>query len=452
MPPLKIPRRSLVGQLPHAAQDRLPLHLGPSDSPAAVGAAAAEIDALRRRENALRVVVGSRHDGRDFIAAAAEALAVGLNYRWAGIGQLLPDGQRVQLLAMWQDGVSQHDLYAYDLADTPCAEVFGTRRYSYYPDRIVELFPRDTILADMGAVCYRGEPFLDDFNRPIGHVFALTDRADHSAEIADQFVHLIASWVGTEFRRREAELALTEAKDRAEHANRAKDAFLANMSHEFRTPLNAVIGFSDVLRQELMGPLGSARYRDYADDINASGSHLLTLVNDILDVAKLGTSHIELVDETVDCAVVTADCLRLVKQQARNSGVELQCALAPDLPLLRADALRFRQILLNLLSNAVKFTPADGRVTIAAAIEPSGAFVLRVADTGIGISADQIAKVVLPFYQVGDPAVRRGGTGLGLPLAKALIELHGGSLELDSRLGAGTVAILRFPAERVVRA
>ena len=115
-----------------------------------------------------------------------------------------------------------------------------------------------------------------------------------------------------------------------------------------------------------MGPLGSARYRDYADDINASGSHLLTLVNDILDVAKLGTSHIELVDETVDCAVVTADCLRLVKQQARNSGVELQCALAPDLPPLRADALRFRQILLNLLSNAVKFTPAEGRVTIAA--------------------------------------------------------------------------------------
>jgi signal transduction histidine kinase len=438
--------------LPHAAQDRPPAHLGPSDSPAAVSAAAAEIDALRRRENALRVVVGSRHDGRDFIAAAAEALAIGLNYRWAGIGQLLPDGRRAQLLAMWQDGVSQQDLYAYDLADTPCAEVFGTRRYSYYPDRIVELFPRDRILADMGAVCYRGEPFLDDSDRPIGHVFALNDRPDHSAEIADQFVHLIASWVGTEFRRREAELALTEAKERAEQANRAKDAFLANMSHEFRTPLNAVIGFSDVLRQELMGPLGCAAYREYADDINASGSHLLTLVNDILDVAKLGTSHIELVDETVDCAAVTADCLRLVKQQARNSGVELQCALSPELPRLRADALRFRQILLNLLANAVKFTPPGGRVTLDAEVEPAGPFILRVADTGVGISADQIAKVVLPFYQVGTPATQRGGTGLGLPLAKALIELHGGSLELASRLGAGTVAIVRFPAERVVRA
>jgi signal transduction histidine kinase len=373
-----------------------------------------------------------------------------LNYRWAGIGRLLPDGQRVQLLAMWQDGAAVPDLYAYDLADTPCAEVFGTRRYSYYPDRIVELFPQDTILADMGAVCYRGEPFVDDAGNPIGHVFALNDCPDDASEIADQFIHLIASWVGTEFRRREAELASAQAKELAEQASRAKDVFLATMSHELRTPLNAIIGFSDVLRQEAMGPLGTVEYREYADDINASGSHLLTLVNDILDIAKLGTGPIALADDSVDCAALTADCLRLVKQQARNGGVTLHAALPADLPRIRADALRLKQIVLNLLSNAVKFTPAGGRVTVAAAIDGSGHFALQICDTGIGISTDQIAKVVLPFYQVRD-AGRRGGTGLGLSLAKALVELHGGSLHLDSRLGAGTTATVRLPPDRLLR-
>jgi nitrogen-specific signal transduction histidine kinase len=436
--------------LPSAAQHRQPSPRGPSDAADAVSAAAAEIDALRRRESALRVIVGSRNDGRDFIAAAAEALAIGLNYRWAGIGRLLPDGQRVQLLAMWQDGAAVPDLYAYDLADTPCAEVFGTRRYSYYPDRIVELFPQDTILADMGAVCYRGEPFVDDAGNPIGHVFALNDCPDDASEIADQFIHLIASWVGTEFRRREAELASAQAKELAEQASRAKDVFLATMSHELRTPLNAIIGFSDVLRQEAMGPLGTAEYREYADDINASGSHLLTLVNDILDIAKLGTGPIALADDSVDCAALTADCLRLVKQQARNGGVTLHAALPADLPRIRADALRLKQIVLNLLSNAVKFTPAGGRVTVAAAIDGSGHFALQICDTGIGISTDQIAKVVLPFYQVRD-AGRRGGTGLGLSLAKALVELHGGSLHLDSRLGAGTMATVRLPPDRLLR-
>jgi signal transduction histidine kinase len=342
------------------------------------------------------------------------------------------------------------DLYAYDLADTPCAEVFGTRRYSYYPDRIVELFPQDTILADMGAVCYRGEPFVDDAGNPIGHVFALNDCPDDASEIADQFIHLIASWVGTEFRRREAELASAQAKELAEQASRAKDVFLATMSHELRTPLNAIIGFSDVLRQEAMGPLGTAEYREYADDINASGSHLLTLVNDILDIAKLGTGPIALADDSVDCAALTADCLRLVKQQARNGGVTLHAALPADLPRIRADALRLKQIVLNLLSNAVKFTPAGGRVTVAAAIDGSGHFALQICDTGIGISTDQIAKVVLPFYQVRD-AGRRGGTGLGLSLAKALVELHGGSLHLDSRLGAGTMATVRLPPDRLLR-
>ncbi len=438
--------------MPHTAQHRQPPLRGPSDATEAVNAAAAEIDALRRREKALRVIVGSRNDGRDFIAAAAEALAIGLNYRWAGIGRLLPDGRRAQLLAMWQDGAAVPDLYAYDLAETPCAEVFGMRRYSHYPDRIVELFPQDLILVDMGAVCYRGEPFLDDSGHPIGHVFALDNRPDNGSEVADEFVHLIASWVGTEFRRREAELTSAQAKELAEQAGRAKGEFLANMSHELRTPLNAIIGFSDVLRQEVMGPLGAPEYREYADDINASGSHLLTLVNDILDVAKLGTSPIELADDSVDCAALTADCLRLVKQQARNGGVTLHAAVPAGLPRIRGDALRLKQIVLNLLSNAVRFTPAGGRVTVDAAVEDSGDLALRICDTGIGISADQIAKVVLPFYQVRESGLRRGGTGLGLSLAKALVELHGGSLDLASRLGAGTTATIRLPSERLVRA
>jgi len=250
--------------------------------------------------------------------------------------------------------------------------------------------------------------------------------------------------------RKRVEGDLRRAKDEAELASRSKTEFLANMSHEFRTPLNAIIGFSDVLVGQLFGALGDARYRDYARDIRDSGLHLLNLINDVLDVAKIEFGKVELADETVDFAAVVDSCVRLMRERAETAGVKLRAALAPDLPGLRGDSRRLKQILINLLSNAVKFTPAGGSVTIGARAEPEG-FRISVTDTGIGIAPEHLETALSPFGQIDSRLARKyQGTGLGLPLTKAMTELHGGTLELRSRPGEGTEAIVLLPARRIL--
>jgi len=247
-----------------------------------------------------------------------------------------------------------------------------------------------------------------------------------------------------------ARAAQLQALAGAEHASRAKSDFLAHVSHELRTPLNAVIGFSEIIHREMYGPVGDPRYREYAADIQFSGQHLLAIVNDILDVAKAEAGELVMEDERVDVADVAAASLALIQQRAGTAGVTLHHELQPMLPSVRGDARRVRQVLLNLLSNAVKFTPSGGRVTLRAAREPDGGLAISVADTGIGMDADDIARAMTPFQQVnGILARRQEGTGLGLPLSRALMELHGGSLSVDSAPGRGTVATLRFPATRV---
>lgn len=243
-----------------------------------------------------------------------------------------------------------------------------------------------------------------------------------------------------------------QALARAEQASRAKSDFLAQVSHELRTPLNAVIGFSEIISREMYGPVGDRRYREYAADIQFSGNHLLAIVNDILDVAKAEAGELAVEDGPVDIAAVAEDSLALVQQRATNAGVTLRAELQPALPNLRGDERRVRQVLLNLLSNAVKFTPSGGRITVRAARRHDGGLAISVADTGIGMDAADIARAMTPFQQVnGILARRHEGTGLGLPLSRALMELHGGSLTLDSARGRGTVATARFPASRVLR-
>lgn len=257
--------------------------------------------------------------------------------------------------------------------------------------------------------------------------------------------------------RKSVEVQLIAAKNSAEAASRAKSEFLANVSHELRTPLNAIIGFSEILKQELRGPLGHPAYGDYVRDIHESGTHLLSVINDILDLSKIEIGQLTLSEMPTDLGNVIESCLRIMHGRALQAGVELSARIQPSLPLLNADDRMLKQVVLNLLSNAVKFTPKGGIVTIAAGADVDadagpktgpGVF-FRVTDTGIGIAPEDIDRAMLPFVQIDSSLQRKyPGTGLGLPLARSMIELHGGRIEVQSAAGAGTTVTVRFPTSR----
>jgi signal transduction histidine kinase len=245
---------------------------------------------------------------------------------------------------------------------------------------------------------------------------------------------------------------LSLALEAAEAASKSKSAFLASMSHELRTPLNAILGFSETMLYEAFGPLGAPRYKEYLGDIHKSGAHLLSLINDILDIARFDAGQAELHEEIFDLTALTVDCLRMVAGHAEKCDVVLSTELAPDLPALKADRRRIKQVLLNLLSNAVKFTPAGGQVTFSACRSEAG-LAMAVSDTGIGIAPQDIPRALERFGQVDSTLARRyEGTGLGLPLSKQLMEFHGGALFLESEEGVGTTVTVTLPPDRLVPA
>ncbi len=243
-----------------------------------------------------------------------------------------------------------------------------------------------------------------------------------------------------------ANAELLASRAQAEQASHAKSEFLARMSHELRTPLNAIIGFSDVILHERIGNDKRIKYREYADHIHESGRHLLDLINNVLDLSKIESGVEELWKETTDLKDLSSRVMNLIGESAQRRRIHLSLEVPTDCTVIVADSRKLKQILLNLLSNAIKFTPEGGKVTLKVEPQSNRGFLFTVTDTGIGIAAADIGTAMTPFRQVDSKLARaHEGTGLGLPLAKSLTEMHGGTIELQSEVGLGTMVRVFIP-------
>ncbi|MDB5395109.1 MAG: histidine kinase [Rhodospirillales bacterium] len=358
---------------------------------------------------------------------------------------------------------------AYDLLtrmpDLPGVAVIDRDKILGFVDRVSLLnrfsqhLMRDFYFRRPIALVLEHEPLIIDAAEPIS---VLAERISHEKPEALTAGYIITrdgryAGVGTalDMMRANVEEAclrameLDHARDAAEQANHAKSLFLANMSHEFRTPLNAVIGFAELLKIPIYGTL-NARQADYVDDIRSSGEHLLSLVNEVLQLSKAESGRLELHEEPTPADQLIDSCVRLVRERAKGAGLVLvQAPLKSEVDLL-VDPVKARQILTNLMTNAIKFTPSGGQINVMAAALPGGDFEIAITDTGIGMSAEQISLAFQPFVQIDNLYTRKHeGSGLGLPLTRRLIELHGGRLEIESAPGIGTTARIWLPAGRV---
>jgi signal transduction histidine kinase len=284
----------------------------------------------------------------------------------------------------------------------------------------------------------------------IAHIYVSYERAERAAAALTETNAGLEQVVAERTQRLSEKVEeLEEARAEAVEANAAKSRFLATMSHELRTPLNAILGFSEIIKRQMFGPAGDGRYVDYAGHIHDSGSHLLSLIREILDLSKIEAGKMELAPEAIDVGELVQDACRLSRAGAAHA---LTVLVEDDLPTLFADRRAAMQMLMNLLSNAMKFTPKHNPIAATAVLRADGGVTIAVRDSGIGIAKADIPRALAAYSQVMNAHVREhDGTGLGLPIVAALMKLHGGAFELESEEGQGTSATLNFPAERSVR-
>ncbi len=339
----------------------------------------------------------------------------------------------------------------------------GDIRYTYISEGAYELFgvsPEEIIANPRALFDCHGPEYSQDFRKRLLTASREMSLWDVEAPIItrqgeEKWTHAIARptrradgtvvWNGIILDATRIKMANLELAA----ASRAKSEFLANMSHELRTPLNAIIGFSELMLAAGSGIAGD-KYEEYLNLIHGSGRHLLDIINDVLDLAKVEAGKMSLSEESVDLGQITASCLRLVSSNTEDERIDLRSEIPDNLPPLKGDRRKIKQILINLLSNAVKFTPVGGQIRVTARINENGELALAVSDTGEGIPPESLNEVLSPFRQADSGLNRRfDGIGLGLPLSKAMAELHGGTLELESEVGVGTTVTVTFPAERL---
>ena len=359
-------------------------------------------------------------------------------------GRLILSNQAFQDAFGFEDGVIRKGTYKQDLnriaalaikSDQPATGGrAGAREVELHDGRWLQLVERFTSdggsvvsAADITAIKHKEAERQRATERLQTTIGELEDREDKLSQLARKY-----------------EVAMT----RAEAANQAKSEFLANMSHELRTPLNAINGFSEIMAGEMFGPLGHAKYQGYAADILRSGQHLLSLINDILDMAKIEAGKLTLHYDTVSLKEIVDDAVRLVRGRVEEAGLTL-IVDAPELPDIEADYRGVKQVVLNLLSNAVKFTPEGGEIVVALSREDDDRVRVAVTDSGIGIAQEDLTRLARPFEQVeGQHSKTAQGTGLGLALTKSLVELHAGTLSIQSEPGRGTTVSFVLPIRR----
>lgn len=295
----------------------------------------------------------------------------------------------------------------------------------------------------MPREAYNSRPGRESYNRKLGRWFLLRSRRTPSGDDVTLRVDIT--------QQKQFQQEAQQAREAAERANAMKSQFLTSVSHELRTPLNAVINFARLLADEIHGPLGAPQYHDYVQEITDGGTHLVTLIDELLDLAKAEAGHLTISERNTDPAALVATVCRSMRHEASKAGIELVCDIAGDLGRMQGDPGRLRQVLTNLVGNAVKFTGTGGMIHVSARRDGNGDFRIRICDTGIGILDVANSRVFEPFVRAADPRVAiQPGVGLGLPLAKYLVELHGGSLTLESEPEQGTTAIIILPASRAL--